>query len=141
MKNYLVLMIKINIINNKIIYNINIKMNKKFLLIILILIIIIILYTRVDNFESNDNLFYQPTKNIFLNDNYLNYNYNKPKPTLNYSTLGEISYDSYIYSDIVSQRIICSNYNNQADCWQNNHCQWIYKIDDKSYCNVAPKFL
>ena len=115
-------------------------------LFVLILLVIIIFFYFKENYLYHSelfdtNLFFEPLPNIFLNSDYLNYNLNKVKEVPNYSTVGQISYDSYINSDIVSTKIICSNYDNQGDCWDNNHCQWINKIDGGSYCDMAPKWL
>lgn len=119
------------------------------LLIILISIIIIylnnIIYWNKINYELFDtNLFYKPLNNIFLGNNYYNYKndkYDLPDTTQNIQSLSQISYDSYLYSDSTSNKIICSNYINQADCWANNNCQWINNINGNSYCEVAPKWI
>ena len=88
-------------------------------------------------FETN--LFNAKLPNIFASNFYSNNQpMNIPTPT---KSIGEITFDSYIYSDIVSNQIICANYNNQGDCWDNNKCQWVYKIDGGSYCDLAPKWL
>ena len=122
----------------------NIKLILMYFVIIL-LIIIIYIYVKENNLIKielfDTNLFFKPMPNIFLGSNYLNYDLKEVKKVPEYNTLGQISYDSYINSDIVSTKIICSNYNNQGDCWDNNHCQWIYKIDGGSYCDMAPKWL
>jgi hypothetical protein len=109
---------------------------------ILIIVLCFCLGNCFLNKEAFDtNLFFKELPNIFLNDNYLNYDLNKANDKPNYNSLGQISYNSYINSDIVSTKIICANYNNQGDCWDNNHCQWIYKINGGSYCDMAPKWL
>jgi len=59
----------------------------------------------------------------------------------NIKSLTDITTDSYIYSDIISKKIICDNYTNEANCWENNNCQWVYKIDNGSFCDVARKWL
>ena len=100
------------------------------------------IYQTNDNIYQTNNLFNTPLQNIFLTDNNLNYIDNKPI-TVNpdYKSLSDISVDSYIYSNTSEHKIICSNYTNQGDCWDNNNCQWIHKIDGGSYCELAPKWL
>lgn len=111
-----------------------------FVIFLILILIIIIISNNYEKFDSNDeNLFYQPIPNIFLTSNNLNYINNKSKQDTNYKSLGQISYDSYINSDTVANKIICLNYTNEADCWQNNHCEWVYKIHDKSFCQLAKK--
>ena len=123
-------------------------MTQIYLFVFILLIVIIYIYFKEHNFISwtkaelfDTNLFFKPLPNIFLDFNFLNYDLNKVKKEPDYNTLEQISYNSYIGSDIVSTKIICSNYNNQGDCWDNNHCQWISKIDGGSYCSMAPKWL
>lgn len=96
-------------------------------------------YLEKETFDTN--LFFKPLPNIFLNNNFLNYNLDKTNEKPNYNSLEQISYNSFINSDIVSTKIICANYDNQGDCWDNNHCQWNYRIDGNSYCDMAPKWL
>lgn len=119
--------------------------------IFIIVMILILIYLIMDNFEyfytsdniyQTNNLFNKPLQNIFLTDNNLNYIDNKPiTSNPDYKSLSDISDDSYIYSNTIGNKIICSNYTNQGDCWDNNNCQWIYKIDGSSYCELAPKWL
>lgn len=124
-------------------------------MVIIVVIIILVIWLLTIRFvnpnESFDtNLFYAKMPNIFESKFYSNNLPNKQTvsqtPT---KSLGELSFDSYIYSDIISNKIICSNYTNQADCWNNNKCQWVEKkIGDQaqghphgSYCDFAPKWL
>lgn len=95
------------------------------------------------NSDSNINSYFKPLKNIFLGDNYYNYQLNHPNQTNNTQSLNEISFDSFIYSKPITQKIICSSHTNRGDCWEDNvnNCQWIHKIDSKSYCDVAPIWL
>ena len=113
------------------------------LIIILLIILLLFFYNSYENFDSNNNnnqnLFYKKIPNIYKTNN--NLNNNTIKPDENVIQLSQLSLDSYINSDIISKKIICDNYTSQADCWENNNCEWIYKIDNGSYCNVAPIWL
>lgn len=94
--------------------------------------------------ENNDDLFYTPLNNIFLGDNYYNYVNNRPNDNLKIpESLNKIKFDSYIYSKPTTQKIICLSHKNVANCWEDNvnNCQWVYKIDNGSYCDVAPIWL
>jgi len=131
-------------------------MNNKIIFIILIIVFVIIIYficknekftsTQSNNNNNDDdnnniNSFYTPIKNIFLTNNYYNYQDNKPKKNFKIpESLEKIKLDSFIYSKPTSQKIICSSHTNRADCWEDNvnNCQWVYKIDNGSYCDVAP---
>lgn len=113
-----------------------------------LIVILIWIGTNTFNLENFDtNLFYAKMPNIFASNAYLN---NLPeKITIPTKPIGELSFDSYIYSDIISNKIICSNYTNQGDCWDNNKCQWIEKKvgeqalgnPHNAYCDLAPKWL
>ena len=98
-------------------------------------------YEKFTNYvpESNLNQYFIPLKNIFLGDNYYNYQLNHPEIKENTESLGKITFDSYLYSKPTTQKIICSSHTNRADCWEDNvnNCQWIHKIDGGSYCDVA----
>lgn len=93
--------------------------------------------------ENNTNLYLTPIKNIFLGDNYNNYQLNKPEITQQTQPLTQITFDSFLYSKPTTQKIICSSHKNSANCWEDNvnNCQWVYKIDSGSYCDVAPIWL
>lgn len=117
--------------------------NEKNVFIIIIICLFVIIYIlRYENFVSNNgyadlNLYFVPIKNIFLSDNF--YNLNRPKNKQQTQSLGEISFNSYLYSKPTTQKIICSSHTNSADCWEDNvnNCQWVHKIDGKSYCGVG----
>lgn len=119
-----------------------------FITIIILYLLIMIYLDKYEKFISNgnsitdENLYFVPIKNIFLNDNYYNYELNKPnKPNIKQNTqsIGEITFDSYLYSKPTSQKIICASHKNRANCWEDNvnNCQWVYKIDSGSYCDVG----
>ena len=93
--------------------------------------------------DKNNNLFYKQHENIFLSDNFYNYKKNYPNIDYNYESLDKISMDAYLYSKPTTQKIICSNHTNEANCWEDNvnNCQWVYKIDGNSYCDVAKIWL
>jgi hypothetical protein len=122
-------------------------MNKNIFILLIIIIFFIIYINNInENFNSDNeiNNYNKPIKNIFLGDNYYNYKLNYPKINKNYESLKKITLDSYLYSKPITQKIICSNHKNIADCWQDNvnNCQWIHKIDSNdSYCNIGPKLL
>lgn len=115
-------------------------MTEQSIFIIIILICLIVIYLSANNNETFDtNLFFQPIPNIFLSDNYYSYELNKPDIKTNTKSIGEITFNSYLYSKPTSQKIICSSHKNRADCWEDNvnNCQWVYKIDGNSYCDVG----
>ncbi len=128
-------------------------MNNKIIFIILICICLLIFFFayKNENFllnqdSNNDNInsFFIPLKNIYLNDNYDNYILNRPKNNLKISeSLNKINSDSFLYSKPITQKIICLSHTNRADCWEDNvnNCQWVYNIDNGSYCDVAPIWL
>jgi hypothetical protein len=123
-------------------------MVKFYYVLILIFILVLVnfvfrknkLSCSLELFNENQNLYNKELPNIFFNDNtkYLN---EKNNQNIKKVPLSKLFYDSYIYSDKNSNKIICSNYMNEADCWANNYCQWIYGFDNKSYCELAPKWL
>ena len=89
---------------------------------------------------DSDNLSSTDSDNLFLTDS----NNQTPTPTqtpTQTASLSTITFDNYIYSDQVSKQIVCANLTSQADCWDNNNCQWINKIDTGSYCDLASKWL
>jgi hypothetical protein len=95
------------------------------------------------NSSNKTNLFFTELPNIFLGKNYYNYETNKPKESTPTSTsIGSITYNSWLYSKPISNKIICSNHKNIANCWEDNinNCQWVHKIDGGSYCEVGQKF-
>ena len=122
-----------------------------FIILILICLLIMIFNNKNENFiinsnddEENKNIFYKPLKNIFLSDSYDNYEKNEPtKDNKIIQPLNTILYDSFLYSKPTIKKIICSSHKNRADCWEDNvnNCQWIHKIDGKSFCNVAPNWI
>lgn len=125
-------------------------MNKiLFAFILIIVLFSIVLYsykfTKIENFNKSNtetNSFFYKFPNIYYTKQFIDNLYipEKSKKT----TMDTIDIDSYLNSDIMSDKIICSSISNEADCWNNNNCQWISKIgqnDDKSYCMLAPKFL
>ena len=116
-----------------------------FIIILICLLIICFILTNLhENFLiSNDNSYFKPLKNIFLGDNYYNYLLNSPKIIVNDESLKTITIDAFLYSKPTAQKIICSSYTNRADCWEDNtnNCQWVYKIDNGSYCDVGQKWL
>lgn len=117
--------------------------NKLFFIIILVFVIIIYHFILSDeNFASDEkkNLFFKPIKNIFLTDDYYNYQINHPDVKLPKSSLGDITFNAFLYSKPTTQKIICSSHKNRADCWEDNinNCQWVHKIDGSSYCDVGP---
>ena len=117
-------------------------MLNKTMFIIIISLCFITIYIFINKFElfnADTNLFFKPIENIFLSDNYYNYKLNKPNIKQNIQSLGEITFDSYLYSKPTSQKIICTSHKNRANCWEDNvnNCQWVYKIDGGSYCGVG----
>jgi len=121
-------------------------MNEKniFIIIIVACLFVIIYKHKYEKFVSSDvngdlNLYFVPLKNIFLGDNFYNYNLNKQKNKQQTQSLGEITFNSYLYSKPTTRKIICSSHTNRADCWEDNvnNCQWVHKIDAKSYCDVG----
>ena len=92
-----------------------------------------------ENTNTNTNAFYEKIPNIFFTDKFIDNLYVGTEPQS--TSLQSIQFNSYINSDIVSNKIICSNITNQGKCWDNNNCQWINKINEKSYCTIAPKLL
>ena len=95
------------------------------------------------NNDLNTNLYFKPLKNIFLGNNYYNYQNNHPKIIQKTQSLDDITFNSFLYSKPTTQKIICSSHLNRANCWEDNvnNCQWIHKIDGGSYCDVAPIWL
>jgi hypothetical protein len=116
-------------------------------MIISIYLFIIYFTNKNENFllnQDNTNSYYKPLKNIFLTDNYYNYIDNHPKNNeKSPESLNKIKLDSFLYSKPTTQKIICSSHTNRANCWEDNvnNCQWVYKIDNGSYCDVAPIWL
>lgn len=108
--------------------------------IIIIIICLIVIYISTNGKETfNTNLFFKPIPNIFLTNNYYNYESNKPEIKQDTKSLGEIEFNSFLYSKPIEKKIICSSHKNRADCWEDNvnNCQWVYKIDENSYCDVG----
>ena len=127
-------------------------MNNKIIYIICIFICLFTIYyihkyenfiSNSNNTETNSNSYFGQFKNIFLGNNYYNYQLNRPKINNDVQSLGKITFDSFLYSKPTTQKIICSAHTNSANCWEDNvnNCQWIHKIDTGSYCDVAPIWL
>lgn len=119
-------------------------MNLYLIIILTIIIGIIFLYNKYENFynqESTDsNIFYlDKLPNIFYTQQFYDNLFIPPEPKM--STLENITLNSYLDSDIIMKRIECVSIDNQANCWDNNNCQWIEKIGSKSFCTIAPKML
>lgn len=115
-------------------------MKYKMIFIIIILICLIIIYISTKGKEPfNTNIFYKQIPNIFLSDNYYNYELNKPQIKENTKSLGKIEFNSFLYSKPTRKKIICSSHTNRANCWEDNvnNCQWVHKIDGGSYCDVG----
>ena len=88
------------------------------------------------------NIFSFNYDNIYYNsqtDNLNNYFLNNSNINKKYSNLRQITTDAYIYSPSSYQKIICSDYKNQAECWANNKCQW--SKPPNNYCEVATYML
>jgi hypothetical protein len=115
------------------------------ILILIIAIVIIFLYEKYEyfNYTNSDNNYNNPyyakIPNIFYTKQYINNLYMQTKPKTN--SLESININSYMNSDITTNKRICSNINDQGKCWDNYNCQWIELIGDKSYCNIGPKLL
>lgn len=120
-------------------------MEDKIIFIIIILICIISIYIFANGSETFDtNLFFQPIPNIFLANNYYNYELNRPNIKQDTKSLNKIQFNSFLYSKPTSQKIICSSHKNMADCWEDNenNCQWVHKNPQGnfirgSYCDVG----
>ena len=115
-------------------------MPNKIIFIIVILICLILIYLFSNKKEYFDtNLFFQSIDNIFLNNNYDNNKLNKSKITHKTQSFKNITKNAYLYSKPTSQKIICASHKNIADCWEDNtnNCQWKYKINGNSYCEVG----
>ena len=109
-----------------------------FVIIIIICLISIYIFTN-GNETFDTNIFFKQIPNIFLADNYYNYELNKPNIKPNIGTIDDITFDTYLYSKPTTQKIICSAHANSADCWEDNvnNCQWVHMIDGGSYCKVG----
>lgn len=119
-------------------------MNANFIFILIIILMIIIIIDQYENFSKTDNnneknLFFSKLPNIYFTKQFIDNLFVPPKPPTR--SLNSINANSYINSNTVSNKIICSSINNQAKCWDNNNCQWINKIGEKPYCTLAPKLL
>ncbi len=116
-----------------------------FIVILIIVFVIVFLYKKHEffNYKNNkinvDNPFNDKLPNIFFTKQFINNLFVPPKPKV--SNLDLININSYIDSNIITNKIICSSITNQAACWDNNNCQWNRNIGKKSYCEIAPKFL
>lgn len=126
----------------------NITYQTIFIIILIIILIIyclkyLLIYNETFKADNINNLFNKPISNIFLTDNYLNYEINKPEINKKTENIEKIAFNTFLYSKPTSQKIICSSHTSRADCWEDNYnnCQWVYKIDNNSYCDVAPIWL
>lgn len=124
------------------------KNNLILIIIFTSILVIIFVYNRYKNFNSEENFnnnkdninpYYYTLSNIFYTKQFYDNIFIPPKPKTD--SLTKINIDSYVNSDIVSNKIICANITNQAKCWDNNNCMWIKKINKGSYCTLAPKLL
>ncbi len=111
-------------------------------IIIMICLLIILNNNLNENFNSinsGTDLYMKPLKNIFLGDNFYNYNLNQPDIIDKTESLGKITFDTFLYSKPTTQKIICSSHTNSGDCWEDNvnNCQWVHKIDGGSFCDVG----
>ena len=117
-------------------------MNIIFLIILIFTIISIFFYDGYEYFnkiESQYNPFLTKLPNIYYTKQFIENLFVPPKPKIR--SLQNIIDNSYIDSNIISTKVICSNINNQGKCWDNNNCQWVEKIGEKSFCTIAPKML
>lgn len=124
-------------------------MNTIFIIILIIVIIAIFLYNKYEFFNkidldldldiNNKNSFYYRHPNIYFTKQFTDNLFVPPKPQI--STLQSIDINSYVDSNIVSNKIICANITNQGKCWDNNNCEWVEKVGEKSFCKIAPKML
>jgi hypothetical protein len=118
-------------------------MNIILIVILIIIIIIIFLYRKYENFNNTNsdsfNQFNFKLPNIFFTKRFISNRFVPPKPKV--TNLELININSYFDSNIFTNKLICSSIINQAKCWDNNNCQWIEKVGEKSYCDVGPKFL
>lgn len=119
-------------------------MNLYLIIILMIILAIIFLYLSYENFDytetSDKNIFFlNKLPNIFYTKQFYDQLFVPPKPK--FSTLSDISLNSYLNSDIVNKKIECASIVNQAKCWDNNNCQWVEKIGSKSFCTIAPTML
>jgi len=98
----------------------------------------------LDQYETKnkDDIFSFNPKNVYWNPktaNFKNYFYIADGNNKKYASLNKITEDAFLYSPSVSQHIICSNYKNQANCWENNKCQWTKPPGN--HCEVATTML
>ena len=120
-------------------------MNIIFIIILIITIVVIILYNKYEYFtiinsDTNDkNIFFKKIPNIYITKQYIDNLFVPPKPKI--SSLQSIGVNSYIDSNIVTNKIICASIDNQGKCWDNNNCQWVENVGEKSFCIIAPKML
>jgi hypothetical protein len=116
-------------------------MNIILIIILIIIIVIIFLYQEYEyfNYTNKNNSFYNKIPNIFFTKQFTDNLYIPPKPKT--SSLESIDINSYIMPDIISNKIVCLNITDQGKCWENNNCQWIEKVGEKSFCDIAPKFI
>ena len=81
--------------------------NKIFIILICISVCIILLYDKYEQFDTDTDtdtdtkLFFKPIDNIFLGDNYNNYELNYPEIKQQTKSIGEITFNSYLYSEQV----------------------------------------
>ena len=99
------------------------------IIFIILLILVLIIIFLLNKNENYDNIYYT---NKFKNNLFVS-------PTTKIKNLEEIKTDIYFNSDIVFNKLVCKNINNQAQCWENNNCEWVNKFNN-SYCTLAPKY-
>lgn len=118
-------------------------MKTYFLIIIIIILILIWISNKNENFSNNST---ENNTNIFFLKQLPNIYYTKrfyqdlfvPPPSQK-SSLADITFNSYLNSNTIDNKITCSSITNQGRCWDNNNCQWVHKIDGNSYCKLGPK--
>lgn len=123
-------------------------MNFYFIFILIIIFVILFGHNFYEKFDSNSNtstnLFYTQLPNVFYTAKFINNTNQINKKIIEdtqVQTLTELSVDSYLNSDIVQKKLSCDSHTNQATCWDDNNCQWNYKIGSPSFCSIAPKWL
>lgn len=113
-----------------------------FILIKIIIIVIVYLFGKIEHqinkiiLEKFDEC--DEKKNIYFNsfeESQFNYNfvpdieYNfayEPDPTIIKSNLNDSSnvMTQLYFNDSIEKKNTCFSYSNEADCWENNFCEW-----------------
>ena len=126
---------------------------------VFIIVILLILINTVKlnkeffeyNIISGNNVFYSKINNIFKNDTnynlpYINFTNQIPIDKNNQHDVPEIKTMDKINQDAIAnskhnvQKTICDSYKNQALCWENNKCQWVFDLKNP-YCKVTTTML